>query len=467
MWPPFDPIATAEAASSVAAATQLDGRRLHDLQGRRLTALLQHAQQHAPRYRTLLKGERVDRLSLTDLPITTKAQWMAAFDDGVCDPALHLPELRRFAADPARVANGFLGRYVVWESSGSSGEPGLYVQDARAMAVYDALESVRRAQLRQRRHPLDPCGLQERVAFVGATGGHFASYVSLQRLRRLNPWAAAQMSAVSFLQPPQQLAAQLEALAPTVVATYPTMAAMLADWQRAGALHLSLHEVWTGGETLTPVQRRAIESGFGCALANSYGASEFLSLAFECSEGRLHLNSDWAILESLDAQRLPVPPGTAGCSSVLTNLANAVQPLIRYELGDRVTFATAPCRCGCALPVIDVLGRCDDTLVLPATGGREVAVSPLALTTVLEDDAGLFDFQLVQHAPAELALSTPQRGRAATEALRKARTALTAFLAVQGAPGVHVHCHAGRLPRAERSGKVLRVVALPRPPRPH
>lgn len=461
MWPPFDALASTQAAAAVAAATQCTPELLREWQARRLGVLLTHAQQHSPLYRRLLKGERADRLALAELPITTKARLMGAFDDWVCDPALRLADLHRFTADPARIAEPFLDRYTVWESSGSSGEPGLYVQDARAMAVYDALEAVRRAQLRQRQHPLDPCGLRERVAFVGATGGHFASLVSLERLRRLNPWAASHMAAVSFLQTPQRLAAQLEALSPSVIATYPTTAAMLADWRRRGLLQLSLHEVWTGGETLTGPQRQDIESGLGCPLANSYGASEFLSLAFECAHGHLHLNSDWAILEPLDAHGQPVPPGVTGSSCALTNLANTVQPLIRYELGDRITLSAQPCRCGCRLPVIEVLGRCDDTLHLPGHAGRDVAVSPLALTTVLEDDADLFDFQLVQHARAELTLSVPQRGRPATESLRSARLALAAFLDQQGAVGVRIHCHAGRAARAERSGKVLRVVALP------
>jgi hypothetical protein len=41
-----------------------------------------------------------------------------------------------FTADPSRIADPYLGRYVVWESSGSSGEPGIFVQDAAAMAAF-------------------------------------------------------------------------------------------------------------------------------------------------------------------------------------------------------------------------------------------------------------------------------------------------------------------------------------------
>jgi hypothetical protein len=50
--------------------------------------------------------------------------------------------------------------------------------------VYDALEALRRPVLRPFRSFFDPLGIGERIAFVGATGGHFASTVSVERLRR-------------------------------------------------------------------------------------------------------------------------------------------------------------------------------------------------------------------------------------------------------------------------------------------
>jgi phenylacetate-CoA ligase len=80
-------------------------------------------------------------------------------------------------------------------------------------------------------------------------------------------------------------------------------------------------------------------------VANSYVASEFLSLAFECERGHLHLNSDWVILESVDPRGDAVPLGQAGATSLLANLANHGQPLIRYDLGDRVTQHDHACAC--------------------------------------------------------------------------------------------------------------------------
>jgi phenylacetate-coenzyme A ligase PaaK-like adenylate-forming protein len=189
---------------------------------------------------------------------------------------------------------------------------------------------------------------------------------------------AVNLRDVSFLQPTPALVAQLNGERPTIVSTYPTVADLLSEEAAAGRLRIAPREVWTGGETLTAGMRRLIEGQFGCPVIDSYGASEFLSLASQCRCGALHLNSDWAILEPVDEQLRPVPPGVTGCSTLLTNLANFVQPIIRYELGDRVLVQARQCACGSPLPVIEVQGRCDDMLTLQRADGASALAAARA-----------------------------------------------------------------------------------------
>jgi phenylacetate-coenzyme A ligase PaaK-like adenylate-forming protein len=144
---------------------------------------------------------------------------------------------------------------------------------------------------------------------------------------------------------------------------------------------------------------------------------------------------------------------------LLTNLANHVQPLIRYDIGDQVTMLAESCACGSPLPVIEVRGRSDDTLHLRGRSSGRIDVLPLALSTVLEEGAGLFDFQLEQQGLGELTLSTAKHGGEATRLLERARGALAAFLHDQGAADVQIHCCTGRAPHRARSGKVQRVIA--------
>jgi len=463
MQPPFDPWLSSTVGADVVATTHANAAMLAARQQRRLASVISSAIHKSPLYRHLLKGAEPHGMRLQDLPIVRKAELMHRFDEWCTDPAIRSDALHRFLAEPANIARPFLGRYVAWESSGSTGEPAMFVQDAAAMAVYDALEALRKPDLVPLRHWLDPWELAERIVFVGAVGGHFASTVSIERLRLLNPLLASKLSSVSFLQPVERVVAEVQKHAPTVFATYPSVAVLLADEALAGRLTISPREIWTGGETLSASIRRHVEEAFGCAVVNSYGASEFLTLACECGQGSLHLNSDWAILEPVDAHDRPVPAGTAGATTLLTNLANHVQPLLRYDIGDQVTLRAESCACGSPLPVIEVSGRCDDTLHLRGRSGRDVEVLPLALTTVLEEGAALFDFQLDQQGPVELTLSTSAHGADATKLLHRARATLRTFLHDQGASEMQIHCCTGRTPRRGRSGKRQRVIATPRP----
>jgi phenylacetate-CoA ligase len=388
-----------------------------------------------------------------------KRELMQRFAEWVTDPALALPALRAFVRERGNRGEAFLGRYLVWESSGSSGEPALFVQDERSLAVADALEAARGpASLAASGHwPELWTGSvgSERIALVAATDGHFASVVAFERARELNPWLGATSHSFSFLQPLPQLVEQLNAFAPTVLASYPSMAWVLSEEQRRGRLKIAPHALWTGGETLTPATRRALGERFHAPVRDNYGASECFIMASECRCGHLHLNADWVILEPVDGKGRAVAPGEFGVTTLLTNLANHVQPVIRYDLGDSVRFVPGACACGSALPVIEVQGRADDVLTLEDAQGQAVHLAPLALTTVLEDEAGVFDFQLAQRGPHSLRLDVYGGGphAAAAAALRK-------FLREQGLGTTRLQSHSdAHEAERGRSGKQRRVVS--------
>ena len=149
-------------------------------------------------------------------------------------------------------------------------------------------------------------------------------------------------------------------------------------------------------------------------------------------------------------------PGVSSHSVLLTNLANRVQPLIRYDLGDSVTLLPL-CRCGSTFPAIRVEGRHDDTLHYADANGAPVDLLPLVLTTVMEDEAGIYDFQLRQTDAQTLtaALGSDAKGAAA-----RARRVLRAFLARSNLTHVHVHVDPSGAARHAVSGKLRRVVCL-------
>ncbi|WP_233505944.1 phenylacetate--CoA ligase family protein [Rhodoferax lacus] len=448
------------AALDVLAANRCSRRELALRQAQRLDRLLRELALGNTLYAAHLRGRGHGITSLQQLPVVTKAELMQRFDEWVTDPQLRLPDLQAFTADPTRIAEPFLGQYTVWESSGSSGTPGIFVQDRCAMAIYDALESIRRSPPCVSRRWLDPLYCSERMALVAATEGHFASIVSVRRLKHINPWAAQATHCLSILQPLNSLVQQLNAFAPTILSTYPTVATLLAEQQALGKLKLKLSEVWTGGETLSGAARERIAEVFQCAVRNHYGASEFFSIASECARGQMHANTDWLILEPVDENHQPVPPGHASATTLLTHLGNRVQPLVRYDLGDQITLVHSPCACGSPFPVIQVSGRNDPPLRLRGRQGVPVVIVPLALTTVLEEQAGLFAFQLRQQDDATLELAVPQKDAHAQASLRKACRALQRFFDMQGAARIRIHTRSGvELPRGT-SGKAARVLSI-------
>ncbi|MGB2815820.1 MAG: AMP-binding protein [Burkholderiaceae bacterium] len=418
---------------------------------RRLASLLAYARAASPFYRHLHAGLPLDAVALPEFPVVDKRTLMREFDQVSTRPEVNLRAVERFLSDPGRHGTRFAQDCAVWTSSGSTGQPGWFVHDADALAIYDALEAQRFRGVGLARS----WGPGERYAMVAATGGHFAGVSSVERLRRGLPWLAPFMRSCSLMQPLPRLVAELNAYAPAILATYPTAALMLAEEQAGGRLRLRLRELWAGGECLDPATRARLQAVFGCPVRNSYGASEFLPLAWECEHRNLHLNTDWAILEPVDEARRPVAPGTRSHSVLLTNLANRVQPLIRYDLGDAVTMHAAPCSCGSAFPAVSVEGRCDDTLMMPLARGGKAAVVPLALATVLEEEANVHDFQVVQTTSGALKVRLGSEEAAAAGAVRRA---LVAYFRAMGFADVRLQV-GGQEPRRDRvSGKLRRVI---------
>ncbi len=291
-----------------------------------------------------------DAASLTGLPPVTKKQLMAAFDDWVCDPDMTLADVREFVSDPHWAGMPYRVRYFVCTSSGTTGHPGLFVHDPDACRVYQAMS-----------YPMDMAWLSSRQwltlilrgvswAVVVGTGGHFAGVGWIRYLSRRH-WWRRNWRALSLQMPLPRLVSELNALQPAILTSYPSALDVLAAEQQAGRLRVHPLIVELGGESFGTDRRARIAAAFGeDVVHDSYSASECLVMAFDCPQGWLHVNADWVILEPVEADYSPTPPGRQSHTVLLTNLANRVQPIIRYDLGDSVTARPDPCPCGNPLP---------------------------------------------------------------------------------------------------------------------
>ena len=164
------------------------------------------------------------------------------------------------------------------------------------------------------------------------------------------------------------------------------MGALLAEDQLAGRLQIKPEAAFSASEVLTQAAREKMASAFGRQPFNVYAATETAGIASECEQhSGLHLYEDLVITEFVDEKNCPVPPGTYGARVLVTVLFNKTQPLIRYEMSDRVAPSAERCPCGRPFALIaGIEGRAEDILRMRSAEGADVIVHPLVFHRILD-----------------------------------------------------------------------------------
>lgn len=365
-------------------------------QRERLAEIVAYARANAPYFRRLYHGLPAVLTEPSRLPVTRKPVLMASFDDWVTDHDVTHERVRAFVADPDLIGARFLGRHTVATTSGTTGERGNFLMDDHSMTVTKAL-AVRMLSAWLR--PRDLFGLVAhggRIAMINATGGHFASAVAGVRLRKGSERLARRVLVLSAHTPLAALVEQLNRFQPAILAPYASVGAMLAHEQEAGRLHIRPSLVVLSAEGLVAPEYDRIGRAFRAKVGHSYAATECPFLSYSCAKGWLHVNADWVILEPVDAEYQPTLPGEQSHTVLVSNLANRLQPILRYDLGDSVVQRPNPCPCGNPLPAIRVQGRSGDVLAFPSVFGDPITIAPLAVTSLLARIPGIERFQVEQ-----------------------------------------------------------------------
>jgi phenylacetate-CoA ligase len=428
-------------------------------QSMRIASLVDYARTQSRYYGQLYEHIPHDA-PLEALPAVTKKELMAHFDQWITDDEATEECVEAFMSDSANIGKPFLGRYRVAHTSGSIGIPGVILQDQPALALYQAINTMRGWP-----EPATLLGWATgylrygwRMAAISGIGGHHGNVVALERIRRRYPWLRSRMQHFSLYTPVPELVDQLNAYQPTQLILSTAIARVLANTQRAGALHIHPVAIFVVAETLRPEARAEMESGFGCRVIDAYTANEFEGMAFQCRNNRLHLNTDWLVLEPVDREYRPVPPGVRSYSALLTNLANRVQPLIRYEMGDSITFYADDCKCGSPFPSLRVEGRTSEVLGFTTAEGHVVEVPWSVFESPLFADSALERYQVIQVGPYKLRMRLAIRpgldeDRVWEDKLQAARD----LLVKQGLPNLEV-VRAAEPPQINpNTGKYARV----------
>jgi putative adenylate-forming enzyme len=340
---------------------------------------------------------------LTDYPLVTKPVLMEHFDDVVTDTAITKAEIDAFVADDSKVDERFLGMYPVWTTSGTTGEPGVFVQDETAWTVSDVVGDRWILPALARLSPLSRLVTQNlHIALVAVSAGHFAGAAGLELMRRESVYGERRLRLFSPTSPIDDLISELNQDQPAILEGYSTVLVELARAQQDGRLGISPALVLPTAEPISETQKRMLKRAFDCVVRELYGATEFVPIAVECEHGNPHANTDWVVVEPVDEDYQPVEPGTPSDTVLITSLSNQVQPIIRYDLGDSITLYEERCPCGSAFPIMEVGGRQGDVLQFETDEGEEVPIFPLALSSVVEDVPGVHRTQIIRTGPTTL-----------------------------------------------------------------
>ena len=182
---------------------------------------------------------------------------------------------------------------------------------------------------------------------------------------------------------------------PRMLFGYPSALARVAARARDRGLDttsMGVAVAFTTGERLYDHDRALIAQQFACPVANGYGSRDAGFIAHECRHGGMHISAEDIIVEIVDEQGNVLPDGEAG-EIVVTHMATAEFPFIRYRTGDVAVRAASDCACGRALPLLrHIDGRTTDFIV--ASDGT--VMHGLALIYVLRDLTSIHAFKIIQ-----------------------------------------------------------------------
>ena len=405
---------------------KMEEKEKEEVRKKRFYEIVNYAKQNSPYYKELYKNID-DKFELSDLPATNKKELMSNFDHWGTDHSIKLSDINEFMKDIDNIGRKFKGNYLVFTTSGSTGNPLVMICDKSTNNVMGGISATRAFARKQDFKAFLKAG--KKTMGVFATGGFYLGNSTIRSRLLSMPWKKKQMAVTSALLPISQIVEELNTFQPAMLGGYPTILELLMEEQKSGRLHINPVIIMTGGEYLSDHLREMLSEAFQCYVQTNYSCTEGGTIACECSERHFHINDDWVIVESVDQNNNPVADGVQSDKILLTNLYNYTQPFIRYEVTDRVVMHHTPCACGSPSPWLTLEGRVDDIITF-LVDGKEIKIAPLVIYAVLKEIHEIQRFQVIAYKENRLELRiTPANGHKNEEVFELACIALRTLLA--------------------------------------
>jgi phenylacetate-CoA ligase len=338
-----------------------DQKRIKEIQLQNLKKLLNHAYENVPHYR-----DKLDRCGF-------EVSKFEEFEQLHKIPFLTRNEVNKYFKDELLAKNIPPTERIINQTSGSTGAPTLFFQDAE--------RNIKNLAIAMRSDSWAGWDLDKKKANVWfqhlITPGVYVPSKNIIR-RKLSGIKKGLLHQILgrnnvFIDPfyfgPSEIKRQLEKLyefEPDIIFGYASPVFFIAKYIKENGLpQLRPKGIILTSEPVFPGQREILKEVFSSPIFVRYAARETGTMAMQCSDNQnLHVNVENTYIEIIkDGQ--PAPPGQEG-EIVITDLTNYTMPFIRYNIEDVSAIVEENCACGRQLPLIrPLLGRSCDMLYTP------------------------------------------------------------------------------------------------------
>jgi len=338
----------------------------------RLSALLASAESHVPYYREMFRT------------LGCRSRDIRSLKDFAAIPVLTKDIIRERSKDLVR-EDIPKEKIIIGNSGGSTGVPLRFYRDRSVLDAADA--GTFRNLLQAGWRPGDM------IAYFWGWNKQLDTMPSYefqlrQRLRRsyqFDPFQSGPENMDRWLD-------KFDAIKPKVVFGYASTVARFAAHVENRKRRLPpIAGVFTTAEKLYSHQRETLSRVFGCHVYDCYGSSEVINIASECPRGRMHVNTDFVVLE---VDRTGATSGEPA-PFIVTGLWNHIMPFIRYRNEDCGDLMDGACDCASHFPLMQLrISRVSDNFTLP--GGK--VVHGEFFTHLMYGSEGIAMFQFHQTA---------------------------------------------------------------------
>lgn len=340
--------------------------KILEYQEKELRKLRDFACSKSPFYKKFHQGQ--ENSPLNELPILTKKQLMQSWDEIVTDRSLHLKDVENFLNN-LKGLELYQGKYFAWATGGTTGVKGIFILSQKEWFKFFSAAVRSGAAQNISLH----FGQKPRMALVQSTlPWHVAGGIAFFKI----PFV--KMLALDTTEPLEQIVNKLNDFQPDVLGGFAENIHTLAKEQLVGRLHIKPDGIASTAETLKKEARKTIEEAWGVQPFEEYASTETGVIASECeAHNGQHIFEDLVIVEVVDNENKPVPPGKYGNKILVTVLWSRTFPLIRYEISDHVKIDDKPCSCGRTFTLIkEIQGREENVIYLSGQSGSKVAIEP-------------------------------------------------------------------------------------------